>query len=731
MIGLRFFVVFSHLLLSATTQADLVGIPTAPFSPSSNVTYPLTHVHSIVVDAHYANATDTAGSTLIPPTLWSFANTFAEDLAQHRAQPLHVSIGTNATLNSIFLTLGNSSEFVDAAGRPTNEAYTLDVKRSGIVITGSSPLGAWWGTRTLLQQFVLGDVALGTGSDAAGWGTRGVMLDAGRHYYPPDFITDMCSYLSFFKQNTFHLHLSDNLYNNVEIYSLERQLELYSAFRPWSEDPAVAGLNKRRNESYTRDEFEMMQQKCAARGVTIIPEIEAPGHALVITQWKRKLAIDSSIDLLNISYVDTIPVMETIWDTFLPWFHSKVVHIGADEYVDSTLTKDALVGEYTKFVNQMNNYLSKAADREVRIWGTFPPSSNATNVDTSVSVQHWEFFEANPYFDFIQHNYSVLNSDDGFYVVAKWSGSYPQSLNLTRVFHGDPATGGAFAPNIFDTKNATNNPSRDNSKVLGHVAALWNDYGPNATTYSEAYYSWRDGLPALADKQWGGALTEGEYARVFEVLHAAVPGQNLDRSIRSKSSTIVHYDFSSSGSGSYGTSWSPSTLVRDLSGNGYDAHTNCNSSRSGGDAGIVLSPKCAITTPLQSKGRNYTLSFSLFPTADTAGVVFSGRDSALLAGNGSSSSVMLVAAGNAFALNYTFPVGVWTHASLIARGNQTFLGVEGANRTGVTEMEFLTKVGINGERFVWAPIAVEAPVASFGGGAFEGMLKEVKLLDYA
>lgn len=166
------------------------------------------------------------------------------------------------------------------------------------------------------------------------------MLDAGRHYYPPNFITDMCSYLSFFKQNTFHLHISDNLYNNVDIYSLERQLDLYAAFRPWSDDTAVAGLNKRRNESYTLDEFDMMQRKCASRGVTIIPEIEAPGHALVITQWKQQLAISSSIDLLNISYPDTIPTMKTIWDTFLPWFHSKVVHIGADEYVDSSLTKE-------------------------------------------------------------------------------------------------------------------------------------------------------------------------------------------------------------------------------------------------------------------------------------------------------------------------------------------------------------------------------------------------------
>lgn len=62
-------------------------------------------------------------------------------------------------------------------------------------------------------------------------------------------------------------------------------------------------------------------------------------------------------------------------------------------------------------------------------------------------------------------------------------------------------------------------------------------------------------------------------------------------------------------------------------------------------------------------------------------------DSVLFAGNGSVSNVMLVAAGNAFALNYSSPVGNWTDAKLIGRGNRILLGVEGK------EMEFLTKVG--------------------------------------
>jgi hexosaminidase len=282
----------------------------------------------------------------------------------------------------------------------------------------------------------------------------------------------MCSYLSFFKQNTFHLHLSDSPGLNPAL-TYEEKLDFYSAFRLNSPDPAVEGLNKRANESYSQSDFEDIQQSCASRGVTIIPEIEAPGHALVINQWKPELALDTDFTLLNISHPGTIPTMETIWGTLLPWFHSKTVHLGADEYSSSE------IADYNLYVNTMHTYIDQNFDKKVRIWGTFPPSKivNETNIDHNVSIQHWEYFEANPYFDFMKNGYHVLNTDDQFYIVAKWSGSYPQKLNISLIFHGAP-DGGPTAPYIFDKSNASNNPPHDSPYVLGQMPALWNDFGP-------------------------------------------------------------------------------------------------------------------------------------------------------------------------------------------------------------------------------------------------------------
>ncbi|KAJ7175734.1 beta-hexosaminidase [Mycena filopes] len=685
----------------------LIGIPTLEFNVTSTAQFPLSKVTRVLVDSRFQNTVDLRGKTLIPPTLLAFAHTFASDLVE---LGLHVpvQVASSAQPGSIFLTISPDHIFLDAAGRNTSEGYTFTVGTGSVIISGASPLGAWWGTRTLIQQAKLGDLKLpiGSGNDVPGWGTRGVMLDAGRHYYPPEFLIEICAYLSFFKQNTFHVHLSDNLFNNVDLYSRERSLDLYAAFRLNSDDPAVAGLVRpyRVNETYDRATFDGIQSSCAARGVTIIPELEAPGHALVIAQWKPELGL-ADLSLLNISHPDTIPTVKAIWSTFLPWFHAKTVHIGADEY-DSSLADD-----YILFVNTLSSFVGASSGKDIRIWGTNEPSRTST-VSRNITIQHWEFFEDNP-FSLIKQNYSVLNSDDGFYIVGKWSGSYPQQLNITRVFEGNPA-GGAWAPNIFDTNNATNNPPRNSPGVVGHIAAQWNDYGPNATVYSEAYYSWRDGLPALADKQWGGVLTRAQYDTIFEELHSIIPGQNLDRAITSKTDVILHYDFATAG----GT-------IADSSGNGYDGRCFACSIN---DGVVALSANSRITTPLSSKGRNYTLSFSINPSsqAPIGAALLSGPDSTLALGNGTVPNLALISGNHAYVLNYTLPRDAWTDVALIGRGNATFLRADGR-----PEMQFLAILGINGESFEWQPIAIEAPLAQIGGNGFVGSISNFQLLGSA
>jgi len=157
---------------------DLLGIPTVPFDEGGDY-FDLSSVKSITVDTKHCEDTDTNGHTLIPPTLFEFAKTFASDLETTECLT-EVNTGHQYSHDKIFMTIGNNSEFVDAAGRWTSEAYSLNVSSEGIIITGASPLGAWWATRSILQQAALnnGSIPTGYGVDSPGWGTRGIMVSS-------------------------------------------------------------------------------------------------------------------------------------------------------------------------------------------------------------------------------------------------------------------------------------------------------------------------------------------------------------------------------------------------------------------------------------------------------------------------------------------------------------------------------------------------------------------------
>lgn len=679
----------------------------------------LTDIKGIQVDAKFANARDENGLTLIPPTLSEFAHTFSEDLKSALGVDLDVTETESAGPKTIFITINEHESFEDRAGRTTSEGYILTTNSSGIFVEGASPLGAWWGTRTILQQAILNShngpnhpaVPFGKGKDVPGWPTRGMMLDAGRHFYPKEFLGEMCAYMSFFKQNTFHLHVTDNLNSKVG-NSLARTYELGAWFRLWSDNKNLEGLATMRNESYTREEFDEIQTTCAARGVTVLPEIEAPGHALRIVQWRPQIGFDTDLTLLNISHPDTIPTMKLIWKEFLPWFHSKTVSIGADEY-------HGPVADYNSFVNTMNDFIRAESGKDMRIWGTFPPKYQAgyTNIAQTVTIQHWAYYYDHAVKDYMNNNYSVVNSDRMYYVVNKWNPTYPAKLPINKTFHGDPSIpgGGPWYPNIFDVQSKAENTDQGNKHLLGAVTPLWNDFGPNATTVLEAYYAWREGLPALADKQWGGKLTEDSFSRAFATLHPHIPGQNLDRAIPSKQATILDYSFGDL----------KGDVVPDASGNGYDARTTCKAQ----DGALQVQSGCDLTTPWSSKGRDYTLTLDL--TVDqlaaedsTNTTLIWGGDSTLML----TPNVTLFASGFYYRSNTPLPLGEPVKLAIRGQGDHTYLTL--TRQDGSTKQdEFTTLMGIREVSFRREKMAIEAPIHRVSG--WTGALRRLSLVGTA
>ncbi|KAI0798369.1 putative beta-N-hexosaminidase [Xylaria sp. FL0064] len=494
---------------------------------------------TVYITRSLASHRDTGGLSLIPPSGLDFARVFVGDLEEASGKPWTLEVVDLPPTNVTGIVLqefhGDTSSLSYQDGRPTEEAYVLEIGDNRAVISGAGARGMWWATRTLLQQLMISGwktVPAYRITDVPAYATRGFMLDAGRKWYAPSFLKELCTYASFFKMSEFHYHTSDN-------YPLNRGHndswnEVYSQFslRPESED--LQELIQRRNETLSRADFEDLQQHCVSRGITIVPEIEAPGHCLSITKWKPELALDMK-DLLNLTHPDSIPTVKRVWEEFLPWFQTKEVHIGADEY-DSTLADD-----YISFVNEMSTFINSTAQKKVRIWGTYEPSSTLT-IDPSVIIQHWQYGQSDPV-ELHKAGYELVNTEDWWaYMSIKndhipiLPAPYPQFFNETRLLNFAGRAGWQWEPALFNPVNTMEQVPADAAGIKGAILAAWNDNGPDASTQLEAYYAIRRGIPLVAARAWSGTrgvpVEVGTIDESIDFLSARAPGQNLDRRLR-------------------------------------------------------------------------------------------------------------------------------------------------------------------------------------------------------
>lgn len=487
----------------------------------------------IYLQEEFAAWRDQDGLTLIPPSASEFAHTFQKDLnaLTNASWELRTVKKFPARASGIFLDRAAENNFTYEDGTPTEEGYELVIENDRVLIHGSGSRGMWWGTRTLLQQLILANSPLTPDHvhDSPAYETRGFLLDAGRKWYSLDFLKDLCTYASFFKLSEFHYHATDN-------FPLSRGQnvtwnEVYSQFSLRPENPELLPLIQRENETLSRADFHDFQSHCAQRGITVIPEIDAPGHCLSITKWKPELALDQQ-DLLNLSHPDTLPLLKSIWSDFLPWFQTKEVHIGADEY-DATLADD-----YIGFVNEMSRFIRRTHGKGIRIWGTDEPSKS-TSIDKNITIQHWQYGQSDPV-ALARDGYTLINSEDWWaYLSLKnkhipiTPAPYPQFFNNSRVLNFADVEGWQWTPQLFNPVNRTEQP--DAGTVKGAILAAWNDNGPEATTQLEAYYAIRNGIPVVASRAWSGTrgprLHEPTLEKSIERLTSNAVAHNLDREV--------------------------------------------------------------------------------------------------------------------------------------------------------------------------------------------------------
>lgn len=310
----------------------------------SNYSFSLKHPVQITLgkeDASKTDINDPDGLSLIPPTLQTFVSGFRTDLKEllestttlYRAfdsisskdeisspnvdfnlvesAPKWTSERRDKPLRIHFSLIKLDSDLLkdpklhylaspSNSSKASHEAYILNITSQGIEVQGVGVRGAWWASRILLQElalsissnepsksnFQISTVRSGTSFNSPSYPTRGLMLDAGRHWYSKSFLKDFCSYLSFFSINEFHYHLSDHYPLNRGPINTTEDLEgwkkVYSHFSLKSnntdeakDQPALSKLANEK-ESLDYEEFMDFQSHCAEKGITVIPEIEAP-----------------------------------------------------------------------------------------------------------------------------------------------------------------------------------------------------------------------------------------------------------------------------------------------------------------------------------------------------------------------------------------------------------------------------------------------------------------------
>jgi hexosaminidase len=447
--------------------------------------------------------------------------------------------------------------------------------------------------------------------------------------------------------------------------------------------------------------------------VTIIPEIDTPGHSLVISKWKPELMIQGNPDHLNLTHPDTTPTIKAIWDEVLPWIDAPEVSIGADEYDPS------LANDYISFVNEMAGYISAKSGKSIRVWGTNEPSETMS-ISTDVTIQHWDFPGDSIPVQLMEKGYRVINSEQAFlYLDGKTSDNnqFPQELDASLLWNGAPANSPGqqkgWAPNIFSSTDPSNNTSPDNPNLRGSIMALWNDWGNNATTKLEIYYQLAKSIAFFAEKTWAGSemresgLSLADFDDIYEVLNDMAPGQNLNRAVDVPSNgTVFEY-------------------------------------------GAVETP---IKTVFESVGPPYTLSFSIRPEAGNPSVlVFPGGPlpieifpdpTALFAGTDAILHLLSSNADSTFGLAFedpsthityfpspplSLPAGATTKVEIHATREWTYAVLNGSTGTG-TQHFFVTNLDIWGEYMKGANMSFAAPSSIIGGfGGVVGELQDVLL----
>jgi len=402
--------------------------------------------------------------------------------------------------------------------RASDEAYVLDVTAQGIVLSARTEAGLFRGAATL-YQLLTPDAAHGAVqvpvlhiADHPRFGWRGLMLDSARHFQSVAEIKSLLDQMAQHKLNTFHWHLTDDQGWRIEI---KRYPEL-TRIGAWRTPPDAGhdGEPQKYGGFYTQAQIREVVAYAAARFITIVPELDMPGHAqaavaaypqLGVTGQRPVVSTDWGVNpyLYNVDDA-TFQFIDNVLDEVMALFPSTYIHVGGDEAIKDQwqaspavqtkmralgiTSEDALQGW---FIDRIGQYLDQHG-RKLIGWDEI---LEGDHLPADASVMSWRGIDGAIKAAMLGHDV-VMSPAPGLYfdhVQGDLADEYAGRLgveSLRNVYAFQPV------PGVLSASQAAH--------VLGVQANLWAEHLP---TFAHVEHAAFPRLDALSEVAWSPAAT--------------------------------------------------------------------------------------------------------------------------------------------------------------------------------------------------------------------------------
>ena len=443
------------------------------------------------------------------PELQGYAERFAARLRLATGLPLPLQplpADTSAADALYFTAHGARAEW----GR---EGYSLEVTTAGGRIRANAAPGFFYGMQTLLQLL---PPAVGSPTPVPGtawrmesvtildqprFAWRGVHLDVGRHFFPVEFVKKYIDMIALYKMNTFHWHLTEDQGWRIEIKKYPRLMEVGA----WRND----GISGPYGGFYTQEEVREIVAYAAERAITVVPEIEMPGHSLAALASYPRLGCTGGPYRVQFSWGvfddvfcagrdSTFTFLEDVLTEVMALFPGEYIHIGGDECpktrwrscpdCQARIKAEGLANEselQSWFVRRIERFLS-ANGRRLIGWDEILEGGIAPNA----TVMSWRGFDggveaARSGHDVVMapREYCYLNFYQG--VKSGEPAPYGDYLPIEKVYAFEPV------PDVLTSAEAQH--------VIGAQACLWTEF---ITESRKAEYMLFPRLCALSEVVW-------------------------------------------------------------------------------------------------------------------------------------------------------------------------------------------------------------------------------------